>query len=72
MVESVNIWAIVASALLFVVIIQSERVAKWKRRHEELARVIKREADDTGEVWLCDLAARHGHPSKWDAPEEER
>jgi hypothetical protein len=70
MVEPVNLWLVAVVFLVTIVVMQASRIRRLKRDHHALARAVKREADETGAVWLCDLAREHGYPSVWDTPGE--
>ena len=52
MVEPVNLWLVAVVFLVVIVFMQASRIRRLRRDHEELARVVKREADETGAVWL--------------------
>lgn len=69
MVEPINLWLVAVVFLVAVVVMQASRIRRLKRDHHALARAVKLEADETGAVWLCDLAREHGYPSKWDTEE---
>jgi hypothetical protein len=69
MIEPLNAWLVLLLVALVIIGAQRARIRQLRRDHEELARVIKSEADEQGTVWLCDLARRHGHPSRWDTEE---
>lgn len=58
MVEPINLWLVAVVFLVAIVFMQASRIRRLRRDHEELARVVKREADETGAVWLCDLARK--------------
>ena len=56
MVEPVNLWLVAVVFLVAIVVMQASRIRRLRRDHEELARVVKREADETGAVWLYEMA----------------
>jgi len=66
MVEPVNLWLVAVVFLVAIVVMQASRIRRLRREHEELARVVKREADEHGEQYMVDMARKHGYPSKWD------